>query len=71
MGRSIVEKMREPTNRTTQSKTYQIAKTTQKFHDDGDARRHLKVFEQVCEALGERNDLIKYNGCSLDGKAQE
>ena len=37
--------MKETTNRAPQSEASQIAKTTQCFHGDGDARMDLEVFE--------------------------
>ena len=35
----------------------QTAKIVQDLIGDGDDRRHLEVFEQVCEALGECDEL--------------
>ena len=61
MGKSIVESVNEPSERGTQSKASQISKMTERFNGDEDERRHLQVFEQVCEALEECNDLNKSN----------
>ena len=44
MGESILNNMKDSTNRGTQSKASKIAKTTYKFNGVGDARRYLKVF---------------------------
>jgi len=54
-------------------KVAQIAKLTHKFIKDGNPTRHLEVFDQVYEALGEQNEVAKTNTFSLtlDGKARD
>ncbi|RYA40627.1 hypothetical protein DD606_25650 [Enterobacter cloacae complex sp. GF14B] len=71
IGQSITENMRNTPNREPRSKAVQIAKLTQKFSGDGDVRKHIEVFEQICDSLGEHNDLHKSNALSLtlSGKA--
>ncbi|KAI5059819.1 hypothetical protein GOP47_0026138, partial [Adiantum capillus-veneris] len=71
IGRSIAENMRHASDREPRSKAVQIAKLTQKFNGDEDARKHIEVFEQVCDSLGERNELHKCYALSLtlSGKA--
>ncbi|WP_219824258.1 hypothetical protein, partial [Enterobacter cloacae complex sp. GF14B] len=57
--------MRHASDREPRSKAVQIAKLTQKFNGDEDARKHIEVFEQVCDSLGGRNELHKCNALSL------
>ncbi|WP_219822727.1 hypothetical protein, partial [Enterobacter cloacae complex sp. 4DZ3-17B2] len=65
IGRSIAENILNMPDREPRSKAVQIAKLTQKFSGDGDVRKHIKVFEQICDSLGEHNDLHKSNALSL------
>ncbi|WP_219823821.1 hypothetical protein, partial [Enterobacter cloacae complex sp. CH23B] len=57
IGRSIAENMRSAPDREPRSKAVQVAKLTQKFSGDGDARKHMEVFEHVCDSLEEHNEL--------------
>ena len=71
IGRSIAENMRSAPEREPRSKAVQVAKLTQKFNGDEDARKHIEVFEHVCNSLEEHNELHKCNALSLtlSGKA--
>ncbi|MCO5606248.1 hypothetical protein L7F22_060435 [Adiantum nelumboides] len=71
IGRSTVENMHNLSDRELRSKAVQVAKIAQKYIGDGDVRKHVEIFEQVCDSLGEYNDLNKYRALSftLSGKA--
>ena len=57
IGQSITDNMHHVSDREPRSKAVQIAKLTSKFSRDEDCRKHIEVFEQVCDSLGERNKL--------------
>ncbi|MCO5611697.1 hypothetical protein L7F22_065955 [Adiantum nelumboides] len=59
--RSIVENMHNLPDRERRSKAVQVAKIAQKYNGDGDVRKHVEIFEQVCDSLGEYNDLRQHN----------
>ncbi|MCO5597839.1 hypothetical protein L7F22_051923 [Adiantum nelumboides] len=69
--RSIVENMHNLPDREPRSKAVQVAKIAQKYNGDGDVRKHVEIFEQVCDSLGENNDLNRCRALSLtlSGKA--
>ncbi|MCO5563766.1 hypothetical protein L7F22_017413 [Adiantum nelumboides] len=71
IGRSIVENMHNLPDRELRSKAVQVAKIAQKYNGDGDVRKHVEIFEQVCDFLGEYNDLNRCRALSLtlSGKA--
>ncbi|MCO5568995.1 hypothetical protein L7F22_022700 [Adiantum nelumboides] len=71
IGRSIVENMHNLPDREPRSKAVQVAKIAQKYNGDGDVRKHVEIFEQVCDSLGEYNDLNRCRALSLtlSGKA--
>ena len=57
--------MRSTPEREPRSKVVQIAKLTQKFRGDEDVRKHMEVFEHVCDSLEEYNELHKCKALSL------
>ncbi|MCO5561196.1 hypothetical protein L7F22_014817 [Adiantum nelumboides] len=63
--RSIVENMHNLPDREPSSKAVQVAKIAQKYNGDGDFRKHVKIFEQVCDSLGEYNDSNRCRALSL------
>ncbi|MCO5578355.1 hypothetical protein L7F22_032196 [Adiantum nelumboides] len=67
IGRSIVENMHNLPDREPRSKAVQVAKIAQKYN----VRKHVEIFEQVCDSLGEYNDLNRCRALSLtlSGKA--
>ncbi|MCO5569158.1 hypothetical protein L7F22_022868 [Adiantum nelumboides] len=69
--RSIVENMHNLPDREPRSKAIQVAKIAQKYNGDGEVRKHVEIFEQVCDSLGEYNDLNRCRALSLtlSGKA--
>ncbi|MCO5552299.1 hypothetical protein L7F22_005811 [Adiantum nelumboides] len=71
IGRSIVENMHNLPDRELRSKAVQVAKIAQKYNGDGDVRKHVEIFEQVCDSLGEYNDLNRCRALNLtlSGKA--
>ena len=70
MAEQLAPRARDP-NRADSRRSVDIAKLMSKFSGDGDPRQHLEIFEQVCEALSERNDVSKSHAFSLtlDDKA--
>ncbi|MCO5549357.1 hypothetical protein L7F22_002827 [Adiantum nelumboides] len=65
IGRSIVENMHNLSDRELRSKAVQVAKIAQKYNGDGDVRKHVEIFEQVYDSLGEYNDLNRCRALSL------
>ena len=57
--------MRNTPKREPRSKAVQVAKLTQKINGKEDARKHIEVFEHVCDSLGEHNELQKCKALSL------
>ena len=70
MAEHFAPKSRE-TSKSDSRRPVDIAKLMSKFTGDGDPRQHLEIFEQVCEALNEKNDVAKSHAFSLtlDDKA--
>ncbi|MCO5594246.1 hypothetical protein L7F22_048273 [Adiantum nelumboides] len=66
-----VQNMHNLLDREPRSKAVQVAKIAQKYNGDGDVRKHVEIFEQVCDSLGEYNDLNRCRALSLtlSGKA--